>query len=484
MASNVERARPDSYTASNGITLLPGGYLSEMDRDADIASAVAARNEARLAGFDLSFEAQQEFAHEPRPRSLVDDIRDAIAPLASEEFDAAKAPHPHVFEGNESGMFPRNEVSIIGGPGREGKTSAIVGICMAGALGESLAGMVPRKPITSVILSAEDNRIQYARKVAAQGEPLSPADKRAVRDRVRILDFDAPALANLRQLVHVFQNQPMINMALVEGLIEALQPLTDPDLEAPLAQIFIETVSTISDAQEDNVGHRVLAAAAKRLARDLGVAVILSHHTSQASAQNLRTLDVSSADIRGGTALVANTRQSWLLVNLGSELDPFPDSDSRTALRKLVGRGSRDRISALICLDSSKCMDPPPVFFRWERSTYGTRQVQVTPPIELAGLHWRRVHRMLNGARADARQTARDEKQQIEMKRVVATVQRLHDEGRQPSAKAVSTALGRAPGWSTPHLGLAVSEGLLVATEEHVPRTRGLIVIYRPRADS
>jgi hypothetical protein len=150
----------------------------------------------------------------------------------------------------------------------------------------------------------------------------------------------------------------------VAAIIEAVRPLLDGPV--PPGLLVFETASTLSEAEETNVGFRVLIQALRRIARALQLPVVLSHHVSQASLANLADLNLSTADIRGGTALVNNARQTALLVNLGSAGDPFPDTDARTLLRRLACPAVADRVTALVCLDSSKGVTPPPMFFRWD----------------------------------------------------------------------------------------------------------------------
>ncbi|MFT3806088.1 AAA family ATPase [Arenimonas sp.] len=412
--------------------------------------------------------------------TLADEIAELMRKRTPSDLEAAKKPHPHLFRLGDSAAFPRAEVSILAGPGREGKTSAIIAIAVNGALGLDLGNQpCEHGAFSTIIVSAEDSVEQYDAKLEAQLRKLSPKDQRTVLDNVRIIDLES-IKRRVGPLVLVQHGEVMRNVALVDSLIDAAQrPLDgnsiDGEWDAPLGWMVLETVSTLSDAAEDNVGLRVFADAAKQIARSLGIAVSLAHHTSQASALNLSTLNVSQADIRGGTALIGNTRQTWLLVNLGSEDDPFGEKDARTHLRQMIAPGIRSRISALICLDSSKSLDPPPVFFAWDH----TRQEAITPPAEYRGMHWRKLHRQIGSYRAEAADEVRTVKQQDDVRKVVAVVERLESEGRQPTVRAVSDACGRSPAWARRPLVDAVYQGDLQVVDEAVPHTRGLTPVYR-----
>ena len=413
-------------------------------------------------------------------KTLADELGDLMRKRTPDNLVAARKPHPHLFRLGNSAAFPRGEVSILAGPGREGKTSAIIAIAVAGALGRDLGNQpVEDGPFSTIIVSAEDSVEQYDAKLDAQLAKLSPDDQATVLERVRIIDLEA-IKRRVGPLVLVLHGEVVRNAALVESLIDAAQrPLDgntiDGEWDAPLGWMVLETVSTLSDAAEDNVGLRVFADAAKQIARSLGIAVSLAHHTSQASAINLSTLNISQADIRGGTALIGNTRQTWLLVNLGSEDDPFSEKDARTHLRQMIAPGSRQRVSALVCLDSSKSLDPPPVFFAWDH----TRQETVTPPTAYHGMHWRKLHRQIANFKAEAQDEVRVVKHQDDVRKVVAVVERLESEGRQPTVRAVSDACGRSPAWARRPLVDAVYQGDLQVVDEAVPHTRGLTPVYR-----
>src|SRR5690606_31339574 len=95
-------------------------------------------------------------------------IHSLLTPVSDAELEDARSMHPHAFMRGEMGAFPLGELTIVGAPGRAGKTTALVGILTRYALGADLAGMRPQAPRRAVILSAEDDRKQYVRKLGAQ----------------------------------------------------------------------------------------------------------------------------------------------------------------------------------------------------------------------------------------------------------------------------------------------------------------------------
>lgn len=451
-------------------------------RDEELAAGYMPPDERKV----LAIATREPVTAEAEPaESLGLTLRALVSPLTEEEIEAGKIPHPHVFHTGRRGIFPVREVTIIGARGREGKTTVMTAVAAASAMGRTLAGLYGQ-PSTTVIYSAEDDRSQYARKIGAQLSLLAGQNREAVRTQVLVPDLDHPSYTSFRELVMVIDRQPMPTAA-VDAIIEALQPLTAPDAPAPLRTIVFETASTLSDAEEDNRGHKVFIAALKRIARALDLAVVLIHHTSQAADNNLADMTITTADIRGGTSLVFNARQVWLLVNLGSDPDPFPANDARTVLRHMVCDGDmsaqQHRMLALVCLDSSKSAEPPPLFFRWVETDYDPAAVEHEAPLSIAGKPWRKVHEMVKAeratARAEARQEAKREQASESVRLVVDLVRQLQLAGGQPTAGSVSKAAQRSNSWAQPHLAAAAAAGLLQISEERVPRTQGLQIVYR-----
>lgn len=416
--------------------------------------------------------------------SLAADVASALTPLSVAELDAARVPHAHAFMSpdGKTGLFPTGEVTVIGAPGREGKTTAVMAIAMHYALGWALAGMAPREVQSVLIYSAEDDRAQYGRKAGAQYTKLTPDNAERFRKNLLIPDLHSPGIAAWREIVRL-ENRQAVRGAIVEPLIDAILALQQR--ECPPGLVIFETASTLSDADEDNPGHKAMIAALKHIAKRTGVAVVLVHHTSQAAANNLPELSISEADIRGGTTLVNNARQTHLLVNLASSRDPFPDNDARTLLRTLVAQGETERVTALVCLSSSKCAEPAPLFFRWhDTGDYGPRMVEITPPPHVAGKSWRAVRGLLSGARAEIRADKKAEQGQANVRLCVRAVHDLAERGEQPTARKVSVAAGRSPTWARPYLDAAVEARQLMVVVESVPGGKGMADVFRPLPDN
>lgn len=419
----------------------------------------------------------------PPTPALAAAVRSALAPLTQEDITAAAIPHPHAFQDGERGLFPEGEVTVIGAPGREGKTTAMMAIATAYALGRPLGGLAPSEIRSVLIYSAEDDRAQYARKAGAQWCRLSSVDQSRLLANLIIPDLHSPEMAAWREIVRLENRQP-VRGPVVETLIEAVRELQSRDCPPGLA--IFETASTLSDAEEDNPGHKALIAALKHFAKQTGLAVVLVHHTSQAAANNLPDLNISEADIRGGTTLVNNARQTHLVVNLGSMADPFSESDARTILRSMVAPGEKDRVAAIICLSSSKAADPAPIFFRWEGTEhYGPRMVPIDPPAELRNKSWRAIRAAISGARIEARESKRAAADEAEVARIVTVVTEMASvRDSQPTLSAIAERAGLGKSKTDRLLEQAVLHGRLVRRPERVPRAPGMPNVYRPKSSA
>lgn len=399
-----------------------------------------------------------------------------LKPFSDAELIAASLPHPHVFSDGEHGFFPVREVTVLASPPRVGKTSAEVGIAIRMALGLALGALPIAFRPSVLIYSAEDDRISYARKTLAH--MLDCEQREIVRARIIVPDLNVPGVAQARQIVTSLNREPQAS-AMTEALIEAVMAMEDcPGL------IVFETASTLSDADEDNRGHRTMIAALKRIAVETNSAVLLVHHTSQAANSKLPGLQVSTDDVRGATPLVANARQILMLVDLGSGEDPHPDNDLRTTLRAMLNVGPQDRVTALICLDSSKSKAPSPLFFRWEFTPVGPRCVELDPPPCFRGKPWRNVRQQVIAHHAKRRENAAEEKDTATRLKVLGAVRALCAGGAQPTVSKVKAVVGnRAHNTIRDVLDSCVAERLLLVTQEKVPRTKGESAVYRPAAE-
>lgn len=405
--------------------------------------------------------------------SLTHALQSALAPFSASELQAAAEPHPHLYRNGARALLPVGEVTVLAAPGREGKTFTIVGLVVAYVTDLIVGEMRACDSAGKVLIySAEDDRKQYARKLLAATNRLATDAAEKVRGRIVVPDLSAEGMEALQTLISIAESRQAMPTTAFDAIVAALKN-QDVDL------LVFETASTLSDADETNPSFRVLIRTLKKIARAVGCAVLLTHHTSQIASQSLPMLDISTNDVRGGRALVDNARQVALLVNLGSEGDPFPGNDARTVLRRMVLPNVSDRVSAWITLDTSKAANPPPIFFRWVETLYGP-WLEITPPQrEYAGLSWTRLHGLEKAERARSKQVRRDSARDSKVAEAIDAVRVVQSRGKPATVKAISVAAGHGAEWGVPYLAAAVDAGKLTVSREQVPRTRDPVDVYR-----
>lgn len=415
-------------------------------------------------------------AMQKQPCSNASVLKRLSTSLNKQEIDDACEPHPHIFQCGEQGLFPIGEVTILAAPGRAGKTTMLTTIVTMLVRGEPLVGLSAKPDSKVLIYSAEDSRKQFARKLGAQFS-LRPEGQSEALGSIYVPDLDHEAMNASKELVSILDGSPAEALQ-VDAIIEAFGDLS-------LDLIIFETASTLNHAGEDNNALAVLCQALKRIARRLNAAVVLTHHTSQAAASQLPKLNVSVADVRGATSLTNNSRQNLMVVDLGSDAEPFPDSDLRTILRHKVAQGREERVTALIALDSSKSVSPAPIFMAWKQTEkFGAAMECLPTPPDLQGKQWLHVRTLMLQEHQSVSNTKRQQEKEAKVNQVVEIVRTLESEGAQPTARKVSDAAGMSPGWAKPYLIQAVSSGLLVCAGEPVPHTSGLKDVYRPADQS
>lgn len=217
--------------------------------------------------------------------------------------------------------FPAEAVSLLSASGAAGKTTLIMQLAVARALGRALfPGLIPREGET-VILTTEDRKIHYLHKLAAIREQLgSDFDARLVSERIHLLDMAGLPV----RFVQAEHGEQFAVTSDVDDLAECLLK------KSPKAdQLFVETVSRVTGGVESNPSLGALVTAGERLGRLTRIAVTFVGHVGQNAA---RAGAADSYAGRGGTAGSDNGRSTNILTALndknknafapGLEIDP------------------------------------------------------------------------------------------------------------------------------------------------------------------
>jgi hypothetical protein len=204
------------------------------------------------------------------------------------------------------GMIGVGDVGTLAATGGTGKTSLEVGLAIHRALGRPFLGR-PVRQGTTVIVTTEDGREDYERKIAAWRDwmDLTPADLAAVAKHVHLIDL---------------QGEPF---RLVSGRYGEYVPTECAEMlaacvkrHAPDADLtVIETVSRVG-GDEGNAAMSALIVAGEQYRKATKSAVSFVSHVSQDAARR-GTLDAFAP--RGGSALGDNGRYTIVLAQLTKE---------------------------------------------------------------------------------------------------------------------------------------------------------------------
>lgn len=206
------------------------------------------------------------------------------------------------------GIIPL-EPGIVGslvGAGGLGKTALTVGLAVARALGQPFLGR-PTKQGRTVIITKEESRTNYLRKLKAWTMGFTVIQLQAVEENVIILSLQGEHLALVTQDQHGAALPHLVEIAALADAINILKT----DL------IILETVSRLATA-ETNEGMAALVEAAESLCKRCGATGMLLHHVTKDEARKARTGDAQSG--RGGGALGDNGRFT-LVLSKASEKD-------------------------------------------------------------------------------------------------------------------------------------------------------------------
>lgn len=208
------------------------------------------------------------------------------------------------------------DVAVLAAAGGTGKTTCLIYESICIALGCPAWGLEVVTPGATIFFTAEDQRSIFAARLREiMGDMgLSPAARRLVLDRVRVLDLTG---ADTRL---VFSDNGIIRVGgFADTIVTAYR-------NAPPVQIVFDPLVSFGASEEKiNDNAQALITAARRIVRGLGCCVRYVHHVGQDAARN-KTLDAYAG--RGGSALADGARMvaamvSWSENDAGTRRPPF-----------------------------------------------------------------------------------------------------------------------------------------------------------------
>jgi hypothetical protein len=195
---------------------------------------------------------------------------------------------------------------VFAAGGGSGKTSLETGLAVHRALGKPFLG-IPTEEGTTVIITAEDDREDFRRKIHAwKGVLGSDFDTKKISERVVIYDISGRPCA----LTEVDGKRYKVS-EFARGLVDKVRTRT-PDADL----LIFETASRFGSGDESNGDMAAMVQALEVIARETRVAVLIATHISkQASRDRLKDAYVA----RGGSALTDNSRSVMVLSKLDAK---------------------------------------------------------------------------------------------------------------------------------------------------------------------
>lgn len=225
-----------------------------------------------------------------------DDKREALVRSRIHRFTPAHLDQaPPAKEFLWEGAIPVGDVGTFVGPGAAGKSATMVGLAVHMALGLPFLGRATKRRRT-VIVSLEDNRDDYHRKLAAWRDALGELwDSAQVADYVILLDLRGTDFRLVRPAGRG-EYAPNVDGQALAAAIKADAP--------DVGLVIIETVSRVG-GDESNPAMSALVSACEEISAETGASVVLVGHVSKSEAREGRGDQHAQ---RGGAALSDNAR--------------------------------------------------------------------------------------------------------------------------------------------------------------------------------
>lgn len=261
------------FQASNGVTLLPGGYLApasyaEAEGAAGLARIAAANAEAREQCFPVGIEAQREHAW----KVAADDAKPkpTFLPVSLEGLEAATLVAPDYVV---QSLLPRGYVTLLGGHGGSGKSMLALTLAAHVAAGREWAWLyVAKLPTVFVSLEDRGDLVRYRLRKIVESYGL---DASQLIGGLTILDgTDVPILAS--EAVS-FGERSLVKSAAMLELVEAVKGA---------GLVIIDNASDAFDGQEnDRRQVRAFMRMLAEVAKENDAAVCLLAHIDKAAAR-------------------------------------------------------------------------------------------------------------------------------------------------------------------------------------------------------
>ncbi len=254
----------------------------------------AGRERVRLA------EAQAAFAASAATnRAAI--VGDGLAPFGG--FDPkAYRPRPFLLGTSIISGF----ITVLAAPGGQGKTSVLIADILAMCSGRNLLGEKPVRPLVVLYHSAEDDIDEAGRRIAGAmtHHGLTAAD---LGDRLFVTSGRGQGARRIK-LARMGARGP-------EEVPGAVDAVVDLATSRKVDVIAFDPLAAMHDLPEnDNAAMNFLMDLLRQIADRTGAAIVLTHHTSKAAAQDMDAAGAGA--VRGASAVVDGSRVTRTLVRM------------------------------------------------------------------------------------------------------------------------------------------------------------------------
>lgn len=217
-------------------------------------------------------------------------------------------------------------ITVLAAPGGQGKTSVLIAAILAMCSGKNLIGAAPVRPLRVLYHSAEDDEAEAGRRIAGgmKHHGLTAAD---LGGRLFVTSGRGPDARRIR-LARMGAKGP-------EEVPGALDAIVDLAAAGKVDVIALDPLAAMHDLPEnDNAAMNFLLDLLRQIADRTGAAIILTHHTSKAAAQDMDAAGAGA--VRGASAIVDGSRVTQTVIRMTpKEAARFgvPEEDRRNFLR-------------------------------------------------------------------------------------------------------------------------------------------------------
>lgn len=205
-------------------------------------------------------------------------------------------------------IVPKNCVTTLIAPGGTGKSALVSLLAGCLAAGTQFPGCEAEEAKRVVIVTYEDDKVEYERKLAALWSSGLLGKDSSFVDRLHIIDMDKLDYDGKKTwATSAFGRAEPTGFASVTT--EVLRSLA-PDI------VIFETLSLLNGVDESNESFTMILACAKAMCVELDCSVIITHHQNKASQTN-ETMDQTVG--RGGSSLADNARSVLQLVKMSEK---------------------------------------------------------------------------------------------------------------------------------------------------------------------